>query len=187
MALEYDLREFTVDEYHRMAEAGILQPEERVELLDGRLVRMSPIGYRHSGLHMSITAYLQRVLPDAAVAGQASFPLGTQSEPLPDIAILAQRRSVYLQRPAAASELLVVIEIAESSLAKDLGPKRALYARSRVPEYLVVDVDRNVLLYLAAPNDVGYAETSTLGHGETLTLRAFPSTPLAVSELLLPQ
>ncbi|MFN2462022.1 MAG: Uma2 family endonuclease [Candidatus Velthaea sp.] len=186
MALEYELREFTVDEYHRMAEAGILQPEERVELLDGQLVHMSPIGHRHWALHMRIAGYLHETLPGAAIASQGSFPLGARNEPQPDIAILAGSRDAYFEGRFSPKDLLVVIELADSSLAKDLGPKLALYARYRVADYLVVDIERNVLLHYSEPNDLGYAKTATLARGDTMTLQCFPAVQFSVTELLLP-
>src|ERR1700722_5783650 len=92
MLLEERLRDFTIGEYHRIAEAGILGDDERVELLDGRIVCMPPIGVRHWTRHAAIVKYLNEVLHDrATIVGQGSFPLGTLNEPQPDIAVLAPR------------------------------------------------------------------------------------------------
>lgn len=186
MALEYELREFTVDEYHRMAQVGILAADERVELLEGRLVRMSPIGHRHWVVHMRIVSYLNEVLRGRPIVGQGSFPLGKRNEPQPDIAILAGTPDVYLQRPPEAHEILVVLELAESSLAKDTGPKLTLYARFGIPDYLVVDIERNLLLHYTEPNEVGYGAQESLTIAQTFHLRSFPTVELAAGMFLMP-
>ena len=92
MVAEYRLHEFTVEQFHRMAEVGIIDSDDRVELLDGYVVEMSPIGLRHWDRHATIVRYLIETLRlRATVVGQGSFPLGLRSEPQPDIAILAAR------------------------------------------------------------------------------------------------
>jgi Uma2 family endonuclease len=178
MVSDYTLRPFSVDEYHRMAEAGVLDAEERVELIDGAIVEMSPIGRTHWGRHLAITTYLVRALGDrAAIAGQASFPLRPRDEPQPDVAILAPRD--YVHGPdLQPSELFAAIEIADSSLEKDLGPKLLLYARHRIADYLVVDLRHDVLLHHSEPHDLGYGATTTLRVGDTFTLTALPDVAL---------
>jgi Uma2 family endonuclease len=172
MVSDLVLRPFTVDEYHRLAEVGVLDREERVELIDGAIVEMSPIGENHWGRHLAITTYLIRVLGDrAAVAGQASLPMRPRDEPQPDIAVLVPR--MYGPGPSfQPRDLLAVIEIADSSLKKDLGPKLLLYARHRVADYLVVDLRGGVLEHHREPHDLGYGTTTTLRAGDTFTLTA---------------
>jgi Uma2 family endonuclease len=184
MPSELVLRPFTVDEYHRMVEAGVLDAQERVELIDGAIVEMSPIGENHWGRHLAIVTYLVRVLGDrAAVAGQASLPLRPRDEPQPDVAILAPRR--YGPGPSfEPRDLLAAIEIADSSLRTDLGPKLLLYARHRVPDYLVVDVRHDVLLHHRQPHDLRYGLLDRLGARGTFTLTALPDVVLDAGAFL---
>jgi Uma2 family endonuclease len=106
IAIEYKLREFTVEEYHRLAEVGVLQPEERVELLDGAIVEMSPIGIPHWDRHARISEYLIQTLGnDAYVVPQGSFPLGRTNEPQPGIAVLARHRYGEVGRAPTPNEI----------------------------------------------------------------------------------
>ncbi|MFN2462023.1 MAG: Uma2 family endonuclease [Candidatus Velthaea sp.] len=187
MALEYELRNFTVDEYHRMAEIGIFDSDERIELLDGKLVRMSPTGVSHVLLHARIVKYLNARLPHAAVIGQGSFELGPGNEPRPDVAILRQPIEAYFGRSFQPTDLAAMIEVADSSLAKDIGPKLSLYARFGIPDYLVVDIQRNRLLHHAEPNDFGYSRTKTLAARDTFRVECFPSVEFAAAEFLAPE
>jgi Uma2 family endonuclease len=167
MALEYELRPFTVDEYHRMAAGGIIDEGERVELIDGFLVEMAPIGVLHWDRHGRVVEYLIGALGQRArVYGRASIPLEHRSEPAPDIVVLAPRESGY-STPPSHSEILAMIELADSSLRKDRGPKLRLYARSGVPDYLLVDLGANVLYHFAGPYEIGYAKERALNYGDT--------------------
>jgi Uma2 family endonuclease len=188
MALDHKLREFTSDEYRRMVEAGIIAEDEGVELLDGQLVLMSPIGSRHAGRHSRLVRYLTLALGDAAVVlGMASIPLGDRSEPNPDIAIASPRADSYESRHPRRDEILALIEISESSLAKDAGPKAKLYARSGIRDYLIADIEANVLRWNAEPHELGYARTSTLGYGDAFTLTALPDITLSADPFLAPR
>lgn len=174
MALEYTIREFTVDEYRRMAEVGIIAPVERVELLDGRLVEMAPIGIAHWDRHARIVRYLNEVLGDRArVVGKGSFPLGFRSEPQPDVAVLAPLHYESIGRSPAPREIYAIVELAESSLQTDLGPKLRLYARHEIADYLVVDLTADVLLHHRDPNELGYRTVDRLDHSGEFELRAF--------------
>ncbi|MGD0051663.1 MAG: Uma2 family endonuclease [Vulcanimicrobiaceae bacterium] len=184
MVTDYTLRPFTVEEYHRLADIGLLRPEERVELIDGAIVEMSPIGQNHWGSHLQIVSYLVRALTGAAeVAGQASLPLGTRDEPQPDVAVLALR--AYKGGPSVEpEEIYAAIEIADSSLKKDIGPKLRLYARHRIADYLVVDLRGDVLLHHREPHDLGYRVCTTLRSGDVFTLTALPDIVLRADAFL---
>jgi Uma2 family endonuclease len=185
MALEYKLREFTVEEYHRMADLGVLRPEERVELLDGAIVEMSPIGDNHWGRHLRIVKYLIQTLGDSAeVAGQSSLPLGRHDEPQPDIAVLAPRRYGPPNPLPSPAEIYAAIEISDTSLRKDLGPKLRLYARHAIADYLVVDLDANVLLHHHDPHQLGYRTCDRLGEGDVFALGALPAVRLGAIAFL---
>lgn len=172
-------RKFTVTEYHRMCEVGVLRSGERVELLDGLVVEMSPIGRRHWQRHALVIAYLNGLLGKAAlVVGQGSFPLGNDSEPAPDIAVLAPLAYDELDRSPSPHEVAAFIEFADSSLAKDTGVKLQLYGRSGVADYLVVDLEANVLLHFTEPHALGYRRSDRLAIGGEFRLAGLPGITL---------
>jgi Uma2 family endonuclease len=185
MAIEYKLRAFTVEEYHRLAEAGILRPEERVELLDGAIVEMSPIGVAHWDRHAQITAYLITTLgKHARVVPQGSFALGHANEPQPDIAVLAPLPYARERRGPTPGEIFAVVELSDSSLRKDLGPKLRLYARFGIPDYLVVDLEHDLLVHYHEPHDLGYEGEDRLQATDTFTLRRLPGVTLSAASFL---
>ncbi|MGH7727794.1 MAG: Uma2 family endonuclease, partial [Vulcanimicrobiaceae bacterium] len=157
MALELPLRPITVDEYHRMVEVGIIDSEEHVELLDGRIVTMPPIGPPHYTAHGLIVEYLvQRLGERAFVAGQASVVLGVYDEPQPDIAVFARRVvSLAPERPST-DEIYALIEVADSSIRRDRGPKLRAYARGGIREYLIVELAAQRLRVQRKPNGEQY-------------------------------
>jgi Uma2 family endonuclease len=177
-------REFTVAEYHRMAEIGLFREDERVELLDGIIVQMSPIGTRHWRRHATITAYLNRTLGDGAfIVPQGSFPLGDKNEPQPDIAVLAPECADVDNVPLPA-QIYALIEISDSSLAKDLGPKQRLYARFGISDYVVVNLNDNVLLRYREPHELGYGIRDRLSDGDAFELATLPGITLRVDAML---
>jgi Uma2 family endonuclease len=185
MAQQLKLREFSVEEYHRLAEAGILAPDERVELLAGAIVEMSPIGVDHWVRHGDIVAYLVRLLGSAAfVAGQASLELGKRDEPQPDIAVLAPRRYERPNPLPKTDEIFAVIELSDSSLAKDLAPKLTVYARHAIADYVVVDMKANVLMHHSRPNGLRYDRCDRLTPDDDFTLTALPAIRLSASSFL---
>jgi Uma2 family endonuclease len=172
MAIEYKLREFTVEEYHRMADVGLLRADERVELLDGAIVEMSPIGHRHWRRHARISAYLAEAIHnDAFVVPQGSFPLGLKNEPQPDLAILAPLHRSEAERGPTPEEIYAVVEVADSSLGKDTGPKLRLYARFGIPDYIVVDLEGDVLIHYHDPHELGYRSEDRLRAADSFTIR----------------
>jgi Uma2 family endonuclease len=187
MALELTPRTFTVAEYHRMVEAGILGNRERVELLDGLIVTMPPIGIPHWTRHGRILAYLFEALRGRAqIQGRISIPLGERSEPEPDIAILADLPYERMNRAPEPIDIFAMIELADSSLAKDTRTKRRLYAGFNIADYLVVDLRGDVLLHFSEPRDGDYSERRRLGRNETLVLRALPDVEILSDPFLSP-
>jgi Uma2 family endonuclease len=133
-------RRFTRAEYYRMAEAGILRPDDRVELIKGEIVEMSPIGRRHNAFVGNLNQLLVvRLAGRAIVWVQSSIALADDTEPQPDFAVLRRGTVSYKERDAWAEDALLVIEVAESSLAYDRSTKQRLYAEAGIPEYWVVD------------------------------------------------
>ncbi len=185
MVAEYKRRDITVDEYHRMADAGIFAPDERVELIDGELVEMPPLGPRHWTRHALITEYLigsfgRRVL----VVPQGSFPLGRRNEPQPDFALLARLDYAARRTPPTLAEIFAFVEVSDSSAAFDRGRKLRMYGAQRVAEYLLVDLTRNRLTLYSVPAQSGYSESRELSYGDRFRFAAIPDVELAADFFL---
>jgi Uma2 family endonuclease len=178
-------RRFTVDEYHRMAEAGILGEDERVELLDGDILEMSPVGDPHvEGVNRcgraSAAAWAAGRL---TVSTQNPVRLDRHNEPQPDLAI-ARPGVEAAPRPA---EILLAIEVADTSLADDRARKVPLYARAGVPETWLLNVVDGALEVYREPGPDGYARTYTLRPERQVAPEAFPDIVLRVADLLPPR
>jgi len=185
MAAELVPRPLTIADYHRMAEAGIIDSGERVELLDGLIITMPPIGIPHWTRHIRVVDYLgEKLRGRALVAGDISIPLGDRNEPEPDIAVLAPLHYRRLNRTPEPSEIYAMIELADSSLPKDTQTKRRLYARFTIADYLVVDLEADVLLHFSQPVHDDYPEPRRLGPGATFTLAALPDITLDAGRFL---
>jgi Uma2 family endonuclease len=168
-----------------MAEAGIIGPRERVELLDGLIVTMPPIGIPHWTTHARLVEYLIETFKGrATVPGMISIPLGDRSEPEPDIAILAALPYRRLNRAPEPAEVYAMIELADSSLAKDTRTKRRLYARFGLADYLVVDLNADILLHFSSPAGDDYPEPRTLRRGDRFALAALPEIELEAERFL---
>jgi Uma2 family endonuclease len=171
-----------------MAEAGIIRDGERVELLDGALVEMSPIGGPHWTIHAVLVPYLAtRLTGRALVAGQASVALGDFDEPQPDILIVPPTPAKFARTRPEPGEILAIIEIADSSLAKDTKTKRLLYEKFGIRDYLVVDVGTQTLLHYRLRDVPQYGEPERLRRGEYVSLDAFPDVRLDVDRFLTPR
>ncbi|GIX47745.1 MAG: hypothetical protein KatS3mg131_1956 [Candidatus Tectimicrobiota bacterium] len=142
MAVTLPKRRFTVAEYHKLAEAGILSEDERVELIEGEIVAMAPIGSRHAG---AVKRLLDQFIPLQAarrvlLSVQDPIRLGEHSEPQPDVALLRPRPDFYAAEHPGPEEVLLVVEVAETSAEYDREVKVPLYARFGVPEVWLVDL-----------------------------------------------
>jgi Uma2 family endonuclease len=178
-------RRFSIEEYHRMGEAGILGREERVELIDGEIVVMSPIGNRHMGCVDILTELLvQGLVPRAIVRVQGSVRLMNRSEPQPDIALLRRRADFYTTAPATADEVLTLIEVIDTSAAYDRGFKRDFYARSGIAELWLVDLNLEQVEVYRKPSARGYKEARIAARGESVSPEAFPDFVLGVDAIL---
>lgn len=172
MALDVQHRRFTVAEYHRLAEVGVLGENDGVELIDGELILVPPIGPQHISVHARIIYYLIDALRGrGTVLPMGSFPLGERNEPQPDVAVLPYDPQTYARRSfPPPTEFLAFVEIASTSFAFDSRVKMRLYATHGIPDYLLVDVRKNRLLAYADPTEDGYATRRELTYGDTFSL-----------------
>jgi Uma2 family endonuclease len=165
-----------MDDFYRMAEAGILGENERVELIDGDLIDMAPTGQGHSGIVSRLTRDLVLAGDGRAIVwSQSSIRLDRYNVPQPDLAILRYRADFYATgEPPGPADVLLLIEVADSSLAFDRKVKLPLYARFGIAEVWIVDVQNGVLDAHRAPLGDCYTETSTHQRGDQLALVLAP-------------
>ena len=174
----------TVNDYHRMGEAGILPPEARVELIEGEVIDMSPIGSHHAGIVTRLNRLLvQAVGTKAIVSIQNPVILDGHSEPQPDIALLQPRDDFYTLAHPKAREVLLLIEVAESSLRYDREIKIPLYARHGIPEVWLIDVEQRRLTQFLDPRESGYRSSVDVDVSNRLTPFALPGVDLDLSQL----
>jgi Uma2 family endonuclease len=177
-------RRFTRAEYYRMAEVGILREHDRVELIRGEIVEMSPIGRRHKAFVINLSQLLTvRLAGRALVAAQSGVVLADDTEPEPDIVVLRRRDVPYKEREAHADDVLLLIEVADSSLAYDRSTKLQLYAQAGIAEYWVVDCTAEVVEVYRGPGPDGYREVSRLRGVTALGPLAFPQVELTPAEI----
>jgi Uma2 family endonuclease len=170
MATEISKRLFTVHEYHRMVDAGILTEDDRVELIHGEILAMSPIGPPHNGAILRATQSLVRIVGDRAIVGvQGSVRLDEYDEPQPDLYLLRPRDDFYSSSHASQADIFLIIEMADSSLEYDQGIKMHLYAESRVPEYWVADIRNDRIVAYSDVHNNTYRSIRQFHRGDILT------------------
>src|SRR5687767_10570058 len=129
---------FTVDEFHRMGEVGLFSEDDRVELIDGEIFQMTPIGSRHARCVRDLDDWLhEMVAGEALVSAQQPLKLDYDGEPIPDVVLLRPRPDRYGDSHPTSADALLVIEVADSSVLLDRNVKSRSYARAGVPEYWV--------------------------------------------------
>jgi Uma2 family endonuclease len=178
-------RALTVAEYHRMGEVGILTERDRVELIEGELVAMSPISSQHSGTVNGLTRLLVRVVGDSGVVSvQNPVQLDDRSEPEPDFAVLRPRADDYRQSTPRPDDVLLVIEIASTSLDYDRAVKRPLYASHGIPELWIVNLASGEVEVCRTPVADHYASVSRVGRDDVLEPSLLPGAIIPVAALL---
>jgi Uma2 family endonuclease len=178
-------RLFTREEYHQMAEVGILKPTDRVELIRGEIVHMSPPGRRHIAFVNNLNQMLVlRLAGRAIVSVQNPVALADDSEPQPDLAVLRTRVMPYKEVEISTEDVVLLIEVADSSLRYDRSTKLALYAEAGVPEYWLVDVAAEAIETYRLPGATGYRDVQRVaGAGAAVSLLAFPDASLSLAEV----
>lgn len=186
-AMQSDLvhrHRLTVEEYFRMAEVGLLAPDTRVELIEGEIFDMAPIGTQHGGF----TAWLHRrflrdLKESISVWDQITLPLGKFSAPEPDLAILKYRKDEYRNKPPSPADVLVIVEVSESSLRHDRTVKIPLYAQHGIPEIWILDVQRLQLHFFHTLVAGRYAHTSSTPAPGRISLQALPASAVDLTDL----
>lgn len=181
MAVQRRERTFTVDEYHRMAEAGILGEDDRVELIEGRIVEMNPIGPGHIWSVNRLNRVFAR-RDDVMVSVQNPVRLNQDSEPEPDLVVL--RVDAPEDRPPRPQDVLLVVEVADSSLGYDRQVKASLYARAGIPELWIADLGGERVEAHRNPSAAGYRTVQLFLRGERISPLFAPDLSIEVDEIL---
>ena len=186
MATEISRRLFTVHDYHRMVDAGILFEGGRVELIRGEVIEMSPIGPRHSAAVLRGTGALVRIAGDRAIVGvQGSVRLDEYDEPQPDLYLLRPKDDFYASGHAGPSDIFLIIEVADSSLAYDQTVKKDLYAETGVPEYWISNLRDDCIIAYSDIQEKTYRAVRQFHRGDTITPQLLPECRIP-ADILLP-
>lgn len=176
---------FSVDEYHRMGAVGIFKEDDRVELIDGEILTMSPIGRRHVVCVDRLNAFLSQGLGRRAIVRvQSSVILSDRSEPEPDVALIRPRADFYANSDPTAEDIFTLIEVKDSSASYDRGPKLAFYAREGIAEVWLVDLNVERIEVYRRPLMGVHTDNLVCLRGQTVSPEAFPDLVLAVDDIL---
>jgi Uma2 family endonuclease len=186
MDTEVTRRLFTVDDYYRMVDAGILGKKDRVELIRGEILEMSPIGPPHDGSVLRANNNLFAIVGKRAIVGiQGSIRLSEYDEPQPDIYLLRPRDDFYTRRHAGSADIFLIIEIADSSLEYDRTIKAELYAEKGVPEYWVADIPSDCVWAYSERRGKKYRRIDQLHRGDFRVPKLLPDCRIPV-DIFLP-
>jgi Uma2 family endonuclease len=175
----------TVDEYHRMGQAGVFAPGARVELIEGEVIDMAPIGTRHASAVKRLNALLSAsVHGRAIVAVQDPLRLSDASEPEPDLMLLSPRADFYAHAHPSAADVLLLIEVSDTTVAYDRGVKLDLYARHGVPEVWIVDLDNNLIRFFRGNDGSAYSDITASETPRATPVAALPGVTIDLSGLL---
>ena len=178
-------RRFTVDEYYRLGEAGILGPEDRVELIDGEIVKKSPIGPLHAAVVERLRDLLsERLRGQATIRSQNPIRLSNASEPEPDMAVVQLRADAYASAHPTPADVLLLIEASDSTLAYDRDVKLPRYAAAGIPELWIVDLEHQQVEQHYGPAGDQYRTKQTWAHGQAIPCQSIAGLTLQIDELL---
>ena len=181
------LRLWTVDEYHKMAEAGIFEPSERVELLEGKIIWMVAKGIAHrSAVGRTYKLLENRIGHKACIAIQDPVKLNQRSEPEPDIAVVKIDPLDYADHHPTPSEVYLIIEVADSSLKLDCETKAKAYSLAGIKDYWVLDVVKRELHIFRNPTQNGYESEIIIGENGIVSALEFPDLQIRLSDMLPP-
>jgi len=186
MAVALDRRyRFTVDQYHRIAEAGIFDADCRVELVDGVIFEMTPVDPWHAGVVNWLTYRFVTVLGDRAVVHvQNPVGLDPRSEPQPDVMLLNPRADFYRTAHPEPEHTFLLVEVANTSLRHDRRRKLPVYARTGVAEVWIVNRRADAVEVFRVPSSKGYQQHEVIGRGGHVAPSAFPDCRLLVDDIL---
>ena len=184
MAIAVQRRRFTADEYQQMGQAGILGPDDRVELIDGEVMAKMGGGPRHAAVVSRLVHHFVACAGESAIVrAQDAVRLNLFNQPEPDIALLRPRDDFYASAHPGPADVLLVIEVAESSIGYDRTVKAELYARLGVVEYRLIDLNADVVIRHTEPTDGRYRHVAPAPAGELFAPRQLPACRLTTADI----
>ena len=187
MSVEYSRRPFSIAEYEQMVETGIFDEDDRLELIEGDIVAMSPIGTPHAACVRRLTRVLSRLLGEQCQTSvQCPVAIPDWSAPNPDVALLAPRADDYARAHPLPRHVRVLIEVADTSLAYDTNVKAPLYARAGIREYWIVDLQAKRIVVYTRPRAGRFASVVSHGLGDRFNSQRFPGVEFVVRDLIPP-
>lgn len=185
MILQISRKKFTVQQYHQMNELGILTERDRVELIQGEILQMSPIGRRHAACVDRLTERLILLLSNRAIVrSQNPIRLSNNSEPQPDITLLRRREDFYAESHPQPADTFLIIEVSDTTADFDREIKIPAYAEENIAEVWLIDLNAQQIEVYRQPTPQGYQNIQVLNREQTLTILAFPDIELSVEQIL---
>jgi len=185
MTVQILRKKFTVGQYHQMIESGILTDRDRVELLQGEIIEMSPIGMQHAACVDRMNELLVRELVGRAIVRvQNPIQLSTRSEPQPDFAILQRRSDFYANGHPQPSDVFALIEVSDTTIEFDRTVKVPIYAKDNIAEVWIVDLNAEAVQIYREPSEAGYQQLQTFRRGQAIAFQAFTDIQFTVDQLL---
>jgi len=174
----------SVERYQRMVAAGVLTRDDRIELIDGEMIDMAPIGSKHAAITARLTKiFILAAGDDAILSPGGPVNLGDFSEPQPDLLLLRQRADYYSGKIPEAADVLLIIEVSDTTLRYDQTVKRALYARHGISDYWVVDVEGRLVQVYRDPKESIYTQSLVFAQADTLSPLHMPGVQVSVRSL----
>lgn len=175
----------SVADYYRMGEAGILHEDDRIELIEGDLIDMAPIGSKHASTVIRLERLLIKAVGEkAVVSGQNPLSLSNQSVPQPDVMVLKPRADDYFDALPESADVLVLIEVADSSIDYDRNTKLPLYAREGIPEVWIIDLNAQLLERYTLPSGGSYSQHESLNRHDSVSPASLPDVTIDLVQLL---
>jgi Uma2 family endonuclease len=185
MSVQYKKHFFNVDEYYRMAEVGLLSQDDRVELIEGEIIEMGPIYSTHAGTVCRANAFFNRNLGDTVIVSVHNpVRLNDFSEPQPDLALLKPRKDFYSNSHPGPEDVLVVIEVADTTVNYDRNVKLPVYARAGITEAWLLVLAKGIIEVHTQPKNGKYQRVQRLKRGKTVVSFAIPGFTCKVEDLL---
>lgn len=185
MSVQIVRRHFSVAEYYRMAEAGVLSEDDRVELIEGEIIEMNPIGSRHAACVGRLTELFGRLASGRAIVWvQNPVRVNDYSEPLPDVTLLKPRADFYAQANPRPMDVLLIIEVADSTVDFDRTIKKTLYARGGISEMWIVNLPEETIEIYTQPLNDTYQEIRIAKRGESMAVKSIPNLTVDADAIL---
>lgn len=184
MTVQLLRRKFTVEQFHKMAESGILNEDDRVELIRGEIIEMAAIGAKYAACRRRLNNFLHRKLGDGVIISvQNPIELDDSSEPQPDVALLKPCEDNYLSAHPQPKDVFLIIEVADTTIKYDREVKIPLYAQEGVAEVWLVDINEECVEVFREPVNGSYQKVEKFGRGD-LVIQAFENVNIGVDEIL---